>query len=69
MINNNIPTDFDTTEIRLKKLIELFEPLYNTSQSVMIKNTYKEHLTDLRNELEEIQNGNRRKGNIRDDRH
>lgn len=68
MIDNNREiglTDFDIPEIRITKLIQMFEPLYNTASDGHIKNIYKEHLTDLKNELRVIQDGKRNRNKNR----
>lgn len=59
-IEDNRPTEFDIPEIRLSKLIQIFEPLYNTASEGRIKNIYKEHLTDLKTELRVLQDGKRK---------
>jgi hypothetical protein len=52
--NNNVSINTET--IRIKKLIELFEPIYNTSKSIKIKEIYKEHIESLKNDLKKLEN-------------
>ena len=42
----------DIEELRLKKLIELFEPLYTLSDTKQMKSLYGSYLNDLKLDLE-----------------